>query len=88
MPETTVQFRAARQKGKNMEQKNYIQCQLQKDNVQHVCWIEEQFAIKGKILEVNENNNWQSGWEVTSIGAKVDAEFLVRVLHMPYKVVK
>lgn len=67
-----------------MENKNYIQSQLQKDGISRIEWVEERYAVKGNILDIKENNNWQSGWEIKTLGGKVDSETLLKVIHMSH----
>lgn len=63
----------------------YIQCQLKRGTTQQVSWLPEKYAIKGKFLELKENDKWENGWEVMSLGNKIDGEFLIKVLHMSHK---
>lgn len=67
------------------EEQKYTQCTLKKDITTQVSWIPQEFAKKGKILELKEGQNWQNGWEVISIGTTVTAKFLLETLHLGYK---
>lgn len=42
---------------------NYIQCALQKNNFHHMAWIPEKFAVKGRIIRIEEDD----GWEVVGV---------------------
>lgn len=52
---------------------NYIQCVLKKSEFDKVLyqtsWIPAKFAILGKFLKLKENNSWDNGWEIISLGS-------------------
>ena len=35
-----------------------------------ISWIPEKFAIKGKHLELLENDVWENGWQVVGVGGR------------------
>lgn len=37
-------------------------------------WIPEKFAVRGKILKLKENGEWEDGWEVVSVGSRLDSK--------------
>jgi hypothetical protein len=47
----------------------YRQCTLKSGHVWHHAWIPEQFAVKGKFIQLkNERGHWGTTWEVISTG--------------------
>ncbi len=43
----------------------YRQCRLQKGNTHQMSWIPEEFAVKGKIIKLrDEDGVWDDGWKV------------------------
>ncbi len=47
----------------------YAQCTLTRKNQIQVSFIPEKFAIKGKTLKLkNDQDEWENGWVVDSIG--------------------
>jgi len=38
---------------------DYQQCKLNKNGVTQTAWIPEKFAVKGKFLEIKDDNGWQ-----------------------------
>jgi hypothetical protein len=71
-----------------MENKFYIQCRMQKNNISIIEWIEEKYAVIGNTLTVKLNDKWESDYRVISFGGKIDAETLLAVIHMNFAEVK
>lgn len=61
--------------------KNYIQCRLQKENLQTVSWIPERFAVLDKIIKIKRNEEWDNGWKVTLVGSKLEAKYVENQAH-------
>lgn len=55
----------------------YVQCELSKNNVQKVSWIPEKFAIKGNLVDLKEDNEWDKGWTVDAVFNKVSEEVVI-----------
>jgi len=47
----------------------YRQCKLQRDNCYQTSYIPEEFAIKGKVLKLRENDVWIDGWKVIEVSS-------------------
>lgn len=62
----------------------YVQCSLQRENTHLVSWIPKKFAVPSKILKLKNNNVWEDGWKVISIGTELD-ETLVPDSHKGIK---
>jgi len=43
------------------------QCVLRKDSLTQVSWIPTKFAKIGKQVELKENGEWESGWQVEAV---------------------
>ena len=56
-----------------------IQCRLQRGNSLLVSWIPEDYAKKGKILNLfdRRTKQWEDGWIVLDIGSKQAYDFLI-----------
>lgn len=67
-----------------MEKKNYIQCQLRKDGISQILWIEDKYVVKDNILNIKLNGVWNEGWKVISSGGKLDGQTLLHVLHLSF----
>lgn len=57
---------------------SYCQCLLQKKvpdgTVTQLSYIPEPFCKEGKVLKLKENDIWDDGWVVLSVGSKVTYE--------------
>lgn len=56
-----------------------IQCRLQRGNSLLVSWIPEEFAVKGKTLNLfdRRTKEWENGWIVLDTGTRQAYDFLV-----------
>lgn len=66
----------------------YVQCELRKENVIDISWIEEKFAQVGKsVRRKNEQDEWENGWVVTETYGTVNEEHLkkMRDLHKHHR---
>lgn len=52
----------------------FKQCNLEKQTQEGTkkltSWLPEQFANKGKYVELKDNNKWENGWQVVSFGTE------------------
>lgn len=63
----------------------YKQCTLKKGMVVYKAWIPQQFAVRGKLIQIkNELGNWGSTWEVVSTGEMALSGSYVRELERDY----
>jgi len=49
-----------------------------------VAWIPEKFAVKGKYLELKEDDGWENGWQVMEVGVRQASE-AVRERSLDYR---
>lgn len=62
----------------------YNQCKLVKGNVSQVAYIPTKYAEKGRTIKIKENEVWEDGWIVQSVGRPV-AENLLPDSHKAIK---
>ena len=63
----------------------YKQCTLKNGDVWHHAWIPEEFAVKGKLIQIkNELGHWGMTWEVVSAGQVGISGEYVRELERDY----
>lgn len=57
-----------------------IQCRLQQNNRVLVSWIPEEYAVKGKTLNLldRDTKKWENGWIVLDTGAKKPYDFIIQ----------
>lgn len=64
-----------------MKETNYKQCALKRNDMHHMAWIPEKFAVVGKFIKIKKDDKtWEDGWEVMSDGgdhvmSSKDADF-------------
>lgn len=49
----------------------YRQCQLQNGNRHMASWLPEQYAKIDKVLEIKQNEVWENGWIVKTVGDEI-----------------
>lgn len=54
----------------------YKQCDLKKGNITQTSYIPEKFAVAGAVLKIKQNGQWDDGWVVESVHARVDEDFI------------
>lgn len=54
----------------------YNQCKLKRNNEEQVTWIPQKFAKVGKVVKLKEEDGWQDGWEVISVGQVMTEGYL------------
>lgn len=54
----------------------YVQCEMRKGNQIDVSWIEEKFAIVGKVIKrkTDQETEWNEGWVVTATYSRMSEE--------------
>jgi hypothetical protein len=53
---------------------NYRQCQLRKDKQHLLSWIPEARAVKGAVLRLKNDGQWDDGWVVDEVyGTRTEA---------------
>ncbi len=52
-----------------MKKEDYVQCSLIKNNTHQKAWIPKKFAVKDKYIKLKqEDDTWEDGWCVLSVG--------------------
>lgn len=57
---------------------DYTQCLLKRQNVTQVAWIPDCFAIRGNIIKIRNNGEWNS-WLILEIYSTTQKEELIGV---------
>lgn len=53
------------------------QCILKKGTTITVSWIPEEFAEKGKEVDLKNEGVWEKGWVVSEVGTRLPTHFVI-----------
>jgi len=72
-----------------MSKTYFRQCTLQKPlsdaTTTRVAWIPEKFAVQGKYVKLKEQDRWEDGWQVISVGRQRRTKEDVQARSLDYK---
>lgn len=60
---------------------DYVQCRLARDRAVQTAWIPLAFATVGLPVRLKDGGDWEDGWRVQSVGARMPDDYIRQYNH-------